>query len=235
MPPVQHIAASSAGWTASGVGAAYTITIDTPAAARAGDTVIALLVLTDAAAIEIDDDSEWTTDFVHDGAADNIIAARYVIADDEGTTLPPIALSDEPTAAYVATLVKRGLPAGVAVYGASQATVAASTDYPCPSQSLVAYSGLYVGLVVSSVDGTAVVPPAGTTERLDFDGGARRIAVFDLLPEAAGDTGVRTATTASGNGHAVSLAYAADHLIGGKSLAKLAAVSGMLGLPTRGV
>lgn len=235
MPPVQHVFASSAGWTESGAGAAFEIVINTPSSVKVGDTVIAMIVLTSASAMALDAGSEWTTDFAHQGADDNIVIARYVIDGEEGVTLPVLGFNQDPSDVYVMTIVKRGLAIGAAAYGAAQAVVAASTDWPCPSQTLGEYSGLYLGLC-DNQNGAAAgfVPPAGATELLDFGaGGVRRFSVFEILPEAAGATGVKTATSDSGNGHAVSIAYAATPTPRAQGL--VPDVAGAIGFVTVGV
>lgn len=110
-------------------------------------------------------------------------------------------------------LVYRGLDGAAALVGSAIVDVVANTVYPCPSQTLVATTDLYVGLCSTFADPTTYTPPVGATERLDAAfvvDEAQAVCAFDVQPGAIGATGTLTATASnSTSGIAVSLALKA--------------------------
>lgn len=110
-------------------------------------------------------------------------------------------------------LVYRLLDGSAALVGSAIVDVVANTAYPCPSQTLVATTDLYVGLCSTFSDPATYTPPVGTTERLDAAfvvDEAQAACAFDFQPGTTGATGTLTATASnSTNGIAVSLAFKA--------------------------
>lgn len=234
MPPASFVTAI-AGAAASGDDFA---TFQIPSIVKAGDTLVAIVAL-DSADLGVDSDSvedsgwERINDFA--GPGSNLWAFRRerALGDTSGIAFEFFGTLGNPGAA--ALVVYRSVPAGTPPVGASHASIAASTNFGCPSRVLTSYSDLYLGIVFVETAATAVAPPAGATERIEVQGGGVTLAVFDYLAEATGSTGVKTATTgANQSGIAASIALAADAIVGvGKAFAFDPV--GAIGLPSKGV
>jgi hypothetical protein len=196
VPPVGFIASSPA----AAVGNEFAFA--TPAAANQGDVLIAIIATTDNSTVL----SVTSTDFetlAHLEIAPpasgrgQIWVLRHVVVDGDVAQLVATA-SATPTKGAGVMLLFRGLDPFAALVAGDTSNVVGATNFACPSGVLAAYSDMYLGIafVEASVD---VTPPAGTTELADVAGvfGACELEVFQLLAEAVGATGTKTATTAA--------------------------------------
>lgn len=113
--------------------------------------------------------------------------------------------------------------------------VAPQTNLVCPSRTMTHYSDMYFGIAGADFD-TGITPPAGTTERFEFQvAGSRTLQVFDYLPEAVGATGTKTSTIVGAQlGGAASFAFAANGIRGWNKAIRMSPM-GCIGLPTEGV
>lgn len=212
-------------------GAPTTIrTFATPAARKAGDTYLAIVATGGAQTLDVANSSGWEQLAALQTANGTVIVARRIAADTDGPSLQ-IQVSAVPTFVRSVLLVYRALDPDAVIVGATASAITASVNFVCPTQALARYSDLYLGIVAVSSATVAVTPPAGTTERYDATGG---LEVFELLAEAAGLTGTKTATTAvAQTGIAASIALATYPPASGLSFTF--DPIGAIGLPTVGV
>lgn len=207
-----------------------------PSNAKAGDTLVAIIALDSAdAGLDPDDADGWELLEDHAGPNSNLwIFRRAFEAGDSGAvSIELLGTLGNPGAG--ALLVYRGLDPSAAAVGASSSSIAAATNFVCPSRILTRYSDLYIGVVVVDTAATAVAPPAGTIERREVQHTGITLEVFDYLAEATGSTGTKTATTAGAqSGIASSVALAAAGLIGAGKSFTFDPV-GAPGLPTEGI
>lgn len=208
-----------------------------PSATREGDTIVAMVGAPIPPANGGPDvtDTTWTLEATYATAAGKLwILRRPAEADELGNV--EISFPDGFPNSGVAVLgVWRNLDTSAAAVGGSSSAVAASTNFPAPSINLAAYSDLYIGAAFVMTGEVPVTAPAGTTERAEHQADNMTLSIFDILPEAAGATGIKTATTgAAQSGLAASIALAANALVGfGKSFT--VSPVGTIGLPSKGV
>ena len=236
MPPIQRsIAIVTTGNYASEV-----LTFDAPSVCKKGDRILLFIGGADIAGKQDpgpSTDEAWSEVLLVSGpnaggTADMVALVCERTFDPNEPGLMSIELVNGPAAITWCAIVYRGVQD---IVSPTEVNVTNSTNWPCPSISFVEYSGVLVGVAAS--DGTATNFTAPGAERFDSAGSSLvRLLVFDLAPEAAGATGVKTATSAAAKyGACGSLGLVASGLVGSKSLSGVSPVSGMLGLPTRGV
>ena len=220
--------------SAIGTLAGATISFAVPASTKPGDTYVMIVgteLVIGGFPAALNPDVPWIDSVVF--AATTAHVGRRVAKQGDPPTIAFTA-NGAPAWALSVLLVYRDLRDMVAV-GWSGTAIAASTNFACPSRTLVEYSDLYLGIALVDSAATAVTPPAGTTERHEQQAGGRTLEVFELLAELAGATGVKTATTvANQSGGAASIALAANGLRGAGKVLTIDP-PGMLGLPTEGV
>lgn len=236
MPPQIYVASANATYVA----ASGTMTFPTPSPAslRAGDWMYIVLALESAVATinTIDGvalvDSGWSqmTNAVVGGTRKWIVFGRE-LAGDEGANVV-VVLDTLAVLGAGVVLVYRNTNGNA--YEGSVSAVAASVNFICPSRTLTTYSDLFLGVTWARL-GSVMTPPAGATERIENTATDGTLAVFDVLPEVVGATGVKTAVGGTArNGFAGSLAIQASGL---RAVGKVFAISppGAIGLPTEGV
>lgn len=207
-----------------------------PAATKARDTVLAIVATASTNGPDIDalTAGAWSQAAELPGADATIWVLRREAQDDDLGDIE-IPMLDALAWGLGALVVYRNLDPSAAIVGASAAAIAATTDFACPARVLVAYSDLYLGAVLVTSAATAVTPPAGALERHEQQAGGRALEVYELLLEAPGSTGPRTATTAAAqSGVAASIALSADPVVGVGKVFRFDPV-GTIGLPTKGV
>lgn len=218
----------------AGVIVGATVTFAIPTKSKPGDVMTAI-ILTDPAVGQLDATSDPSWEFLQSFAGANatvLLARRVAAADDDDSIV--LLIDSLPVWALAVMRVDRGLDPNAAMIAGGFNDVNASINFQCPSRALVHYSDLYMGVVGVSSAAVAVTPPGGTTERYDAGGGGRELELFDLLPEAVGATGVKTATTAANqSGIALSLLFATFPVVVAKTFGL--DPPGCPGLPIRGV
>lgn len=201
MPPAAFIAAVAATFPVSGTTG---ISVLVPSTTKPGDTLLVVVPGTSSAAGDVDVASlpaGWSVIGRFVSAGNKIVnVARRIATDAEPPShlIPTVAAANNVGGVL---LVYRGLDAGAALVAGGIADVTASTNFGCPSLALTSYSDLYLGIAFVSSASVAVTAPAGTTERFDAaeapPGFTDQLEVFELLQEATGATGTKTATTAA--------------------------------------
>ncbi len=233
MPPIIFIAAVAAEVN-SGAGS---LEVETPLSVRPGDELFLVMAFqTGAFPVEGVDGSDsiatadgWSYAYAAN-ASNTLVVMRRTATDDEPGVHTATFTSE--TSAKAALIVYRGTDPSVDLVPTLNSSTAVK-NHVCPSQTLPAYSSLYLGIVML-IDGTAVTPPAGTTVRLSAEDGGGSITLLDRLPEILGATGTKTATTvANKTGLAASLLIGAGSVARGKTFSM--APIGAIGLPTVGV
>lgn len=217
---------------------AFTFAI--PTAARAGDAMIMVVATEDQSignglADELADGVEVLGEL--ETAQGQIFVLRYVVTGEETSGSVVVDLQIAAVADRGGAMVcYRGLETAAPSGAAAAVNVAGSTSFPAPSQTLVRYSDLYLGIVFSRTAIASLTAPAGTTERVEFyDGASDRLQIFELLQEAPGPTGIRTtAANVASSGIAASIALAATGLVGVGKVIVLDPPGG-IGLPTEGI
>jgi hypothetical protein len=194
MPPAGFIAAVGATIVVSGLSR---LTALVPSTVKPGDTLLFVVAGDDITTGDVAPSSlpaGWS------------VLARLATATRVCNVLRRIATLTEPPSHTIATigvtglsipiagvlLVYRGLDAGAALVDSGIVDVGFSTAYPCPSLTLATYSDLYLGIAASNTMLT-FTPPAGTTERFEALSNLV-LEVSELLAEATGPTGTKTAT-----------------------------------------
>jgi len=232
MPPAIYVA-SDAGETG-----ATSIAFQVPTTSKARDTLIAVLATAatnDRPDLDALAEDGWEELAELAGAPNSIWVLRRERQDGDQANLEIPFVDALADPAIGVLLVYRNLDTGAEMIGGSKSNIAASASFVCPSRMLERYSDLYVGIVLVGTNEVAITPPGGTTERIEYQADGLTLAVFDVLLEAVGASGTKTATAASPeDGIAASLAFAADALVGfGKSFT--IEPIGAIGLPSRGV
>ena len=230
MPPAIPVA------TVAAVAGAQAFTFTTPATTKVRDSVLLVLATdsTNGPDLTAASSSGWSQlGSFTSGASKIWLLRREALLEDTGNVSIPF------LAALAwgigAALVYRNLNTGAALVGSSSTAIAASTNFVCPAQVLGQYSDLYLGIVLVTSAATAVAPPAGCTERIEVQTGGRTLEVFDVLAEATGTTGTKTATTgAAQTGIAASAALSADAIVGYGLQFSFDPI-GAIGLPSKGV
>lgn len=210
------------------------ITFTLPATVRAGDVLLAL-VAGDPTQTGPTADSllEWSLLTTLAVGPAIVYVLRRTATDDEGVST---AIAFNGAWLMGVLMDYRGVDAAAAAIGSAIANIAASTNFACPSETLARYSDLYLGIAVVTSAATGVTPPAGTIERHEQQAGGRTLEVFELLAEAPGATGTKTATTgANQSGVAASIALAALPTLHGLDYPIVLDPPGTIGLPMEGV
>jgi hypothetical protein len=191
--PAAFIAAAEATYAAGPL----TFTILTPPATKVGDSMIALIGTDSATSTIASSPAGWTTLATYTTAARRFFVLRKPATDEEPAS--HVFTMSSAVDQQAVMLVYRGLDTNFGVIEGSATQITTSTSFICPSRTLVAYSDLYLGIAFVSSAAVAVTNPGGTTERHDATDGAiaTSLEVFELLPEATGATGTKTATTAA--------------------------------------
>lgn len=221
----------------TGVGDTMTFTV--PALAKHGDHLIAVIAcstLVDGLSEEpVNDPWEDVGGPTISAGGVRFMVVRHVFDVENDPPTLDMQLNDVPTFALGVLLAYEALVDGGIAEGATATSIVASTNFVCPSVTLGAYSDLYLGLVCVTSAGVAVTPPGGSTERHEQLSGGRTLEVFELLAEAAGATGTKTATTAGAQtGTAGSVALPAVPVVGAGKTFALNPI-GTIGLPVVGV
>lgn len=223
---------------ATGTIEAQAITFITPIAAKAGDTLLAIVATADGNdGPDLDDEAAdgWEELASFTGSSSTVwLLRREAQPDDTGNISIPFL--DALAWGLGALLVYRNLDTGAELVESSSTEITASQNFVCPARVLAAYSNLYLGIVLVTSAATAVAPPGGgPTEIHEEQSGGRTLAVYELLAEATGSTGTQTATTAAPqDGLAASAALAADP-VKGYGLSMSFDPIGAIGLPSNGV
>lgn len=235
-PPIVFVDAGGAG--AGYVVAAGTVTISTPLRVRRGDTLLMILAFRSGVnpLLTVDGQADvtkagWDLVTVVTASDTLVVLRRRVVEGEPGAHVATFTAGIAGAAALIAY---RGVDAAAPVTGAAVNDSTATTSHVMPSQTLAAYSSLYLGIVML-IDATGCTPPAGVTQRLASDDGTRSITIVELLPETAVSTGTKTATTAAGRtGLAASLQLIAGPTVGLDKAFTIAPI-GSIGLPSVGV
>jgi hypothetical protein len=216
MPPIVFVTATGA------TGGGGVVQYATPASVKPGDVLIAILACGDRL---VDNplspglpDAVFSPGWDLMGSTDStngqIYIARRVVQEGEPLTHEPLDLANVlvlPAAS--AMLVYRGIDPAKAIVGLTTSDMTAQVNHVCPSRALATYSDLYLGIVMVRANVT-ITAPAGTVERYQAAGaigGTCKLQIFELLAEATGATGTKTATTAANQtGLASSAAIAAN-------------------------
>lgn len=205
-----------------------------PAATRPGDVQIAIVVMAfQGSTLDVANNADgWTLLAVH-----ALTNATFVVVRRTAKEADPATLTVNVTAAatWVGSCMLTYRDLEGTFLASAAGNVAVSTNFVCPSQNATRYSDLYLGIVVVSSAVVAVTPPAGSTERHEHAIGAREFEVFEVLPEAVGATGTKTATTAANqSGSLISIMLQGNPAPGfGKSFTFTP--MGAIGLPVEGI
>lgn len=234
MPPIQFITKVT-GLAGSGP-TIIDFTVPT-SGAKVGDSMLAVIMVDTGSGATPDPANlnGWTQLVLAIGASAWVMVLRREIA---ATDLSPLHVQLSPAPAWfqAVLLVYRDLSQDVP--SSAFTDIAASTNFVCPSRTLVRYSDMFLGVVgvTNWAIGVDVAPPGGTTERHDSNDGNRELEVFELLPEAPGATGTKTATTGSNrNGIALSLGFGSNGVMDSARKPVFFDPPGAIGLPTVGV
>jgi hypothetical protein len=203
--PAAFIAAAAATYAAG----PKTFTFLTPSSVKERDSMLAFVATDSAASTIASLPAGWELLATYTLAARRLFVLRRFAAEEEPASHVFTMSSAVDQGALL--LVYRGLDLNAALIEGSATQIATSTNFVCPSRTLVAYSDLYLGIVFVSSSNVAVTHPAGTTERIDAgDAGiATEMEAFELLPEVTGATGTKAATTgANQSGLAASVLFA---------------------------
>jgi hypothetical protein len=210
-----------------------------PLAAKVGDSFIAIVAVSDRstvlglAASQPDFDVLATLETTPAASsAGQVFVLRHVIEDGEPTL--EVVLSATPTTFGGVALLYRDLEPEAAAIEASIVDIAASADFDSPSLTLTRYSDIYLGIAFATTAAVTFTPPVKTSERADFTSGSDTLTVFELLAEATGATGTKTAVASSAqSGMAASILLRVRPTP--KAPSVVADVPGAIGLVTVGV
>jgi hypothetical protein len=229
MPPVVFVDKSTG---LDDAGSRMTFTL--PVTARAGDTLLAVIASDPTQTGPSNGDREvWDVLAELAVGSAKVYVLRRTVAEDEG-----IETSIDFNGAWLqgVLMVYRGLDDGAAALGSAISSIVASTNFVCPSETLVRYSDLYLGIVVVTSAVVLVTNPLSSTERHEELGANATLEVFEILPEAPGATGTKTATTAANRtGVAASIALASLPTVQSSLVAIALDPPGTIGLALEGV
>lgn len=201
-----------------------------PTSTKPGDTLIAVIGASDVDDGDVNEADlaggwEIVGHFENANAVMNVCRKTF----EKGDSAEQAIKTEAGAFIVAALLVYRGMSVAPIVEG-SDADVSGSANFVCPSRTLTSYSDIYIGFAFNVVDND-YTPPAGATERFDDDG----LTVFDVLPEAVGATGTKTAVCSGVcDGLAASIAFASEGIRGSNKTITITPM-GCIGLPTEGV
>jgi len=237
MPPVGFWAEVTSSYdSASGA-----LTFLTPSAVRANDVLLAALVVANTAGAPTPPDGWSLLSTLAGGAgvAFTTYLYRRIASDEEPAQHVfgcGIATSPDPLGVF---LLYRGLDAGAAVVDAQIATTnPGSANHAAASVTLVHYSDLVLLVYFDTTSpSSTMTPAAGTTQRAYLaggDGNGAAIMVADVLPQAVGATGTKTAV-ASTAGLATGAAFALQAVPTLSAPSVVPDIQGAIGFVTVGV
>lgn len=213
-------------------GVSFTLT--NHARVQPGDQLLAI-VCTDSSATGLTIPTGWSATTLLGVAADGrkvrLVRKEYAAGDPPTWTFTPQGVWSG--IGKAALLTYRQLDVNAAIIAFNSTLVTASASIPCPSETLVKYSDLFLGIAYLN-DELALTPPAGCTMRREVTGDGDMLSVFDFLAETPGATGIKTGTVGSPvTGIAISVALSA--LVTPPVSTLRADVSGAIGFTDIGV
>lgn len=214
MPPISFVGAEPGTWDTGG-----SFSVPTPSDVRDRDTMFLIVAMPIAGVLITVDASAtfegWTLVQTVITAAYRIYLLRRDVADAIAEPTSHTGTFSGGVHGIAALLAFREVVDPTRAVGAANDS-AASTNHTSPSQMPIAYSGMYVGVVM--LDGVAASSstiPAGTTLILRADIDAYGVAVYGLLPESTVATGTKVSTsTGAANGTAASFLVDAKPAVG---------------------